>query len=135
MTKAIRAGIAATLSFAAIFGLLLHWKLSGHALGKVALIRSSQTLLGLFDAWNAAGSPEGEAAERFLIEHGFTKPFVFTNAVRVGGASLECVFAINDAAFANPGVLAVTREGTVIWIGKHERQIVFRGPIGTNNNH
>lgn len=103
---------------------LIYSKIAQRSFTNAALIRDSGVLIGVVDAWRKAEDPKGQAIEKLFADYGSTRPFVYTNAVKVGGTNLVCVFAIQDAAFAEQGKLAITLDGTIIWIGENSSRIV-----------
>ncbi len=88
------------------------------------LRRDSAILVGIVNDWRKTGEPQGEALGKLLSSYGSFKPFIYTNSVEAGGTNFVCIFAIQDAAFAEAGKLAVTRDRTVIWIGEKGSRIV-----------
>ena len=124
MTAVKSSAIVAGLTLGVVLGVLIYSTLARRAFHRAAVIRDSGILLGFVDTWRKEGEQGGQAVESLLANYGSTKPFIYTNVVNVGGTNFVCAFAIQDAAFAEPGMLAVTREGTIIWIEESGAKVI-----------
>jgi len=117
---------AGLIASAAIFVVLLvtyaHFARRGHH--RAAVIRDAGVLTQLRADWTRYGRPTGSALASLLSEYGRNRPFVFTNVVQVGGTNYGCMFAISDERFAEPGMVAITTQGLVLWTGSTANYIV-----------
>lgn len=127
MTIAKKTGIVVSLVCALLIGAMVYSILARRAYYKVALISDSSALIALVNDWRKAGEPAGDALEKFCSGYGpysSFKPFIYTNSVEVAGTNFVCLFAVEDARFAEAGKLVVTREGAIIWIGEKSSRVV-----------
>lgn len=130
--KAVMVGAVCVL----LVGALVYSTLSRRAYHKVALIGDSSALTALMNDWRKAGEPQGEALEKFCSSYGpysSFKPFIYTNPVEIAGTSFICLFAVEDARFTESGRLAVTRDGTIIWIGEKQSRVILSGRKGVGS--
>ena len=117
MTAVKSSAIVAGLTLGVVLGVLIYSTLARRAFHRAAVIRDSGILLGFVDTWRKEGEQGGQAVESLLANYGSTKPFIYTNVVNVGGTNFVC-------AFAEPGMLAVTREGTIIGIEESGAKVI-----------
>jgi len=121
MTTAKKAHIVGSLVCALLIGAIVYSIFARKAYNKVALISDSSALIALVNDWRKAGEPAGDALKKFCSGYGpysSFKPFIYTNSVEIAGAKFVCLFAIEDDRFTQTGKLAITHEGTIIWIGE-----------------
>lgn len=125
MTTAKKTGIVAGIVVCALLvGVVVYSILAKRSFHKVAIFRDSGVLITVVEEWRKAGEPRGEALEKLLSSYGSFKPFVYTNSVDVAGTNFVCLFAVEDARFAEAGKLAITSDRTIIWLGEKGSSIV-----------
>jgi hypothetical protein len=84
----------------------------------------SPNLRILYDAWRKEGRPAAFAIDRYLSPSR-DNYFVFTNSVAVAGSTYHCRFAVRSPSrFSRPGVLAITDEQVILWIGDSPNDLI-----------
>ncbi|HXR06284.1 MAG TPA: hypothetical protein VN765_03080 [Candidatus Acidoferrum sp.] len=83
-------------------------------------------LRDLYRYWSEQGRPTVFVATNFIYNVGTTNQyFFFTNQVDAEGVLYHCRFAIRDPnRFQKPGVLTITDEGVVLWVGDNKKAVV-----------
>ncbi len=78
-------------------------------------------LRDVYSAWVEGGrskdfSPAG------LVGGTFSNVFLYINPVTVQGTNYQCRFGL-EMPYGPPGVLAITDDGTVVWIRARDKQV------------
>ena len=83
-------------------------------------------LRSLNKRWNEAGRPADFVVTNYIFVGWTTNQFsFFTNNVRVKHESFQCRFGIRDpAGIAKPGILAITDNNTLLWLGDDGKIVV-----------
>ena len=55
------------------------------------------------------------------------EPFGFTSTSQIEGTNHRCLFGLRSARFARDGVLAITPEKVVLWIGTGDEEVLDLG--------
>lgn len=74
-------------------------------------------LRSLYQDWARDGRPENVDTDNYITASK-DDYLVFTNVVAVGTNLFHCRFAVRSPGrFARPGVLAISDEGVILWVG------------------
>jgi hypothetical protein len=85
-------------------------------------------LAPLVSDWEWQGKPTNMALMVLPSDHGSAyEPFVFTNTIQIRGTNYHCLFALRSARFAYDGMLAITGERVVLWVGTGDAEVLDLG--------
>ena len=83
------------------------------------------TLNVLVLKWKKQGEPTNSVLTNLLTGFRTLKPFVFTNTVSIAGTNYHCLFGLRDSRFQEDGVLAITPDRSVIWVGPSGNKFIW----------
>ncbi len=113
------------LSAALLAGLTFLARRENH---RVALYNGAGVLAPLVSDWERQGKPTNMALMILPSNYGSSyELFVFTNTILIGGTNYRCLFGLRSARFARDGVLAITPEKVVLWIGTGDQEVLDLG--------
>jgi len=82
-------------------------------------------LRGLQERWHESGQAADFMPTNYFYNHGTNQYCFFTNQVIGDGVSYKCRFGIRDPdRFPKPGILAITEDGVLLWIGDNGKIVV-----------
>ncbi len=88
----------------------------------------SHQLLGICNEWLSKERPTNITIAQFASRWADFGLLVYTNNVFAEGAQHQCLFAVRAQTIPDRGVLAVTTNRTVVWIGDKGMTRVIRKP-------
>jgi len=77
----------------------------------------------LYQSWAADGRPDPIDTAKYITSS-TDRYHVFTNVVTVASNVFHCRFAVRAASrFTTPGVLAITDERVILWVGDNSGEV------------
>jgi hypothetical protein len=88
-----------------------------------AIVMAAVGLDSAKDYWIEHGRPdnfnpasvEGSSAEHY---------YAFTNDISAGGQTYRCLFAVRSDRIRTPGAIAITDDGTILWIYDKDKKVI-----------
>lgn len=83
----------------------------------------------LWKEWQLDGSPEPPPVEKYTAHStDLNRFFVWTNAYVINGQTFQSLFAMDDPRFEGKGILIISKNGQLIWLGKKEIPKIIKNP-------
>ncbi|MFZ0827540.1 MAG: hypothetical protein WAO02_08965 [Verrucomicrobiia bacterium] len=92
-----------------------------------AIALDGPVLANIRKEWLLDGSPANPRIEKYVAHA--TEPnrfFVSTNIYTISGQTFESLFGIDDPRFEGKGVLVVSKDGELIWVGSRKSPKLIR---------